>query len=222
MANNGVGSIDQVRKKLTYTHDLISTSYHEAGHAVYGLLHFIKVPSVYVFENKKNKRIEGFCHYESSIEIPDIKDSVLQTDRVKAEIRLKYAGLAAEKYYFKTICGSDKFPLFLRDGSSDDTLSAAALIRTYDLVPPGRKRYAFKKKLIKETLEDLQDNWDAVTVVAHALFQKKRLSYLDLRKLLTKKTNDPEFWKQNLDVLDVIFDKQKPLDEKGLKYILLG
>jgi hypothetical protein len=222
MANNGVGSIDQVRKKLTYTHDLISTSYHEAGHAIYGLLHFMKVPSVYVFENKKNKRIEGFCHYESAKDTQDIKDSVLRLEQVKAEICLKYAGLASEKYHFKTISGSDKFPMFLRDGSSDDTLSAAELIKSYDLAPPGRKRYALKKKLIRATLTDLRENWDAVTLIAHALFQKKRLSYLDIKKLLTTKTNDPEFWRQNFHVIDRIFDKQKPLDENGLKYILLG
>ena len=217
---NGTGSIEEVRKKLTYTHDLISTSYHEAGHAVYGLLHFVKVPSVFVFQNKKNKRIEGFCHYESPTEIKGVLDLSLRNELVKNEICLKYAGLTAEKYHFKTVSGSDKFPMFLRDGSSDDTLSAAALIRTYDLVPPGRKRYSFKKKLIKDTLEDLKDNWDAVTLVAHALFQKKRLSYWDLKKLLTKKTNDKEFWKEQFKAINYLFDNIEGLDEKDLKSLI--
>jgi len=222
MANNIVGSLDQVRKRLTYTTDLISTSYHEAGHTVYGLLHFMKVSSVWVYENKKCKRVEGFTHYELPVDLSELKDSALCAEVVKAEICLKYAGLAAEKYHFKSISGSDKYPLFLRDGSSDDTLAAAALLREYTLVPPGKKRYNFKKKLCKNTLEDLRDNWDAVTVIAHALFKKKRLSYMSLKKLLTKHTNDPEFWKQNFSILDSIFDKQQPLDEKNIKYILLG
>lgn len=222
MANNGVGSLDQVRKKLTYTTDLISTSYHEAGHTIYGLLHFMKVSSVWVFENKKYKRVEGFTHYELPVELSEMKDSALCAEIVKAEIRLKYAGLAAEKYHFKSISGSDKYPLFLRDGSSDDNLEAVTLIKEYNLALPGKKRYNFKKKLIKETLEDLQDNWDAVTIIAHALFKKKRLSYVSLKKLLTKHTNDPEFWKQNFSILDSIFNKQNPLDEKEIKYILFG
>lgn len=221
MPNNVVGDLDQVRKRLQYTTDLISTSYHEAGHTIYGLLHFMKIHSVWVFENKKCKRIEGFTHYELPAELSEINKTIC-TNIVKAEICLKYAGLAAEKYHFKSISGSDKYPLFLRDGSSDDTFAAAALIKEYDLVPPGKKRYNFKKKLIKETLKDLQDNWDAVTVVAHALFKKKRLSYMSLKKLLITQTNNPEFWKQNFSILDTIFNKQAPLDEKELKSILFG
>lgn len=222
MPNNIVGSLDKVRKRLQYTTDLISTSYHEAGHTIYALLHFMRVYSVWVSENKKCKRIEGICYYELPVELSEIEDSAILTEIVKSEIRFKYAGLTAEKYHFKSISGSDKYPLFLRDGSSDDTFAAAALIREYNLVPPGKKRYNFKKKLIKETLKDLRDNWDAVTVVAHALFKKKRLSYMSLKKLLTTKTNNPEFWKLNFSNLEAIFNKQAPLDEKELKSILFG
>lgn len=222
MANNGIEPLNQVRKKLTYTTDLISTSYHEAGHTIYGLLHFIKIHSIGVVENKKFKRFEGFCHYELGFELSEIQDPTLCVERVKAEICLKYAGLAADRYHFKSISGSDKYPLFLRYGSLDDSLEAASLIKEYNLAPPGKKRYNLKKKLIKETSEDLQDNWDAVTIVAHALFKKKRLSYISLKKLLTTHTNDLEFWKQNFSILESIFNKQKPLDEKKLKYILFG
>ena len=37
---------------------------------------------------------------------------------------------------------------------------------------------------IKETLKELQDNWEAVNIVAHALFKKKRLSYISLKKFI--------------------------------------
>ena len=65
MTNNGVGTIANVRKKFHSTHELITTSYHEAGHAVYGLLKCMKIEEVSVFENKKTKRIEGFTYYKS-------------------------------------------------------------------------------------------------------------------------------------------------------------
>lgn len=182
--------------------ELLYTTYHEAGHAIYALLHGIKVPSVYVFENKKNKRVEGFCLYEFDKKLPEIEDEVLLAERLHSEICVYYAGLIAEKYHFKNISGSDKFPMFLREGSSDDTLSAAALVKQYNIALPGRKRYSYKKKLIKETLIELQTHWDAVTLVSHALFQRKKLSYYDLRVLLTRKTKDKEFWKGQFKIID--------------------
>lgn len=219
MANNGVGTIDKVRKKVTYTHELISTSYHEAGHTVYALLHHMKVPLVYVYENRKYKRIDGFCHYEMFRDLSNITDEFLFSQRVHAEICIKYAGLTAEKYHFKNISGSDKFPMVLRDGSSEDTLSAAALIKQYNLAEPGRKRYAYKKLLIKETLSELRQHWDAVTLVSHALFNKKKLTYEDIKILLSRKTKDKEFWKNQFKLIDYIFDNIEALDEKELKSI---
>lgn len=220
MANNGSVSIDKVRKKVTYTHDLISTSYHEAGHAVYALLHCMKVPLVYVFENKKYKRVDGFTHYESFRELNNITDPALFEKQIYAEICIKYAGLTAEKYHFKNMSGSDKFPMVLRDGSSSDTLSAAALIKQYNLAPPGRKRYSFKKTLIKETLIELRQHWDAVTLISHSLFKKKRLNYEDIKMLLIRKTKDKEFWKNQFKAIDYIFDNVGSLDEKEIKFIL--
>lgn len=220
MASNA-GTIDHVRKKLTYTHDLISTSYHEAGHTIYALLHFTKVSSVVVFENKKNKRIEGFCYYQSPVDLSEVEDVDFRKHLVTYEIGLKYAGLTSEKYYFKTISGSDKFPMVLKDGSSDDTLSAAALINTYELVPSGKKRYLFKKKMIHSVLLELQNNWEAITLVAHALFKKKKLSYAALKKILCKETENKDFWKSKFKVLDRIFAKNRNINENELKTILV-
>ncbi len=204
MANNG--SIHEIRKKVTFTYELISTSYHEAGHALFALLNHRLVESVVVFENKKSKRIDGFTYYHS----PDLSDSYCQSDPdtlrelLNVEIGIKYAGLTAEKYHFKKLSGSDKFPLYWRDGSSDDTLSAANLIKKYSPVAPGRKRYAYKKKIIKQTLNMLDQHWEAVTLVAHALIQKKKLYYCDLKELLTKKSENKEFWKEQFkDISDL-------------------
>lgn len=219
MGTNGTGSINKIRKQVQFTHELTSTSYHEAGHAIYGLLHFMIVEQVCVFENSKNSRFEGFTQYDSP-DISNINDSELFQSLLKSEISIKYAGLAAEKYHFKNNTGSDKFPMFLRDGSSDDTLSAAELIRKYNAAPPGRKRYAYKKKLINETLHELQEHWDAVTVVAHALFKKRKLDFNDLKLLLTKKTKDKSFWKNKFKSIQYIFDNVDNLDEKSYKIIL--
>ena len=219
MTNSSVGSIHNIRKKFHETHELISTSYHEAGHTVYGLLHYMKIGPVAVFENKRTKRIEGFTHYNSP-ETNNIKDPVLFYDLLNTEICISYAGLIAEKIHFKLISGSDKFPMFLRDGSSDDTTSAAALIQKHDLVPPGKKRYEYKKCLIKTVTNELEEHWDAVTIISHNLFKKKKLYFADLKNLLTKKTQHKEFWKEQFKAINQIYSNSNGLDENSIKIIL--
>lgn len=221
MVNNSIGSIKNVRKKITHTHEVISTSYHEAGHTIYGLLHHMKVDMVYIFEDKKSKRICGFTHFNYPIS-NEVNDYALCRELIKSEICINYAGLAAEKYHYKNVSGSDRFPGYWKNGSSDDTMTAASLINKYKLVPPGKKRYYFKKRLIKKTHQELQNNWEAVVLVSHALFQKKKLYFSDLKNILTKKSNNKEFWKNKFNNIDYIFDNNDNIDELTLKNILLA
>lgn len=210
------GTIFDIRKKISSTHEMISTSYHESGHAVYSLIYGMRISSICMFENKKNNRIEGFCYYEVP-NIEKISDPNLILYLLNVEIGIKYAGLTAEKYFFKIISGSDKFPIFLRDGSSDDTLSAAAIIRQYNVAPPGKKRFDFKKKKINQVLADLTQYWDDVTLLAHALFSKKKLSFQDIKNLFLKKSPNKKFWKDKFKTISLIFEKNTDLDEKDLK-----
>lgn len=219
MANNNPGSIGHIRKKFHQTHELISTAYHEAGHTVYGLLHLMDVGSVMVFTDKKSKRIEGFAHYQPA-ELNAIQDLTLFNDRLHAEICLSYAGLVAEKRFFKMICGSDKFPMFLRDGSSHDTSEACELFQKWGLCKPGRERYNYKQKLIKQIDRELVENWDAITLVAHGLFKKKRLYFSDLQNLLTKKSKDKQFWREKFKAINQLYKNGATLDEKEVKSIL--
>lgn len=218
MANSS-GSIGDIRKKFHETHELISTAYHEAGHAIYGLIHHINIGPVLVFLDKKSKRIHGFTHYDPAV-LSEIQDPELFNDRLYSEIGLSYAGLVAEKRYFKIISGSDKFPMFLREGSSHDFSEAAALFEKYNLSEPGRKRYNHKQKIIKSIDRELQKHWDAVTIIAHSLFKKKKISSLEIKELLIKKTEDKEFWKKNFKVHEQLYNNSEPLDEKDIKSIL--
>jgi hypothetical protein len=216
----GAATIGEIRKKVTKTHELISTSYHEAGHVVYALLHLMYVQSVVVFEHKQLKRIHGLTTYRYPSELDLVEDSILFNALLKSEIGLCYAGLTAEKYHFKSISGSDQTPLFISDGSGEDNESAAKTIVKYNLVSPGRKRYLYKQKLIRGVLSELQHNWDAVTLIAHALFKHRRLSYNDLQELLTKKSRNKKFWKEQFKKINYLYDNSETLDEKDLKSIL--
>jgi hypothetical protein len=217
MANKG--SIADIRKKFHQTHELISTSYHEAGHTIYGLLHFMKIESVLVYEEKKSKRICGFTHYNSP-NLADIQDPDLLNERLHVEIGLSYAGLVAEKRHFKMISGSDKFPMFLKEGSGTDISSAALLFEKFSIVEPGKKRHKYKQTLMKNIDHELIEHWDAITLVAHALFKRKKLYFHDLRSLMTKKSEHKKFWKERFEIITSFYENCGALDEFHLKYIL--
>lgn len=219
MASNSTGSIGSIRKKFHETHELISTAYHEAGHTIYGLLHLMNVESVLVFTDKKSKRIEGFMHYNPT-DLNAIQDLTLFNDRLHAEICLSYAGLVAEKRFFKMISGSDKFPMFLREGSSHDTSEARALFQKWGLCKSGRERYNYKQRLVKQINLELVEHWDAITLVAHSLFKKKRLYFSELQDLLTKKSKDKQFWKEQFKAINHLYKNGEVLDEKEIKSIL--
>ena len=217
---NGTGSIAEIRKKVTKTHEFISTSYHEAGHTIYALLHLMRVTSVSVFENKKLKRVHGHTYYEYPSEFDEIQDLDLLNTLVRAEVGISYAGLIAEKTLFRSISGSRQTPMFISDGSAEDNKSAREVIKKYNLAPPGPKRTAYKRKLMREVQNDLHTHWDAVTVISHALFKHRRLSFEDLRELLTKRTQNKKFWKEQFKKISYFYDNNQTLDEKDLKSIL--
>jgi hypothetical protein len=110
--------------------------------------------------------------------------------------------------------------MFLREGSSHDFSEAAELFEKYNLSEPGRKRYNHKQKLLKLIDKELQEHWEAVTIVAHGLFKKKKLSYLEIKELLIKKTANKEFWKKKFKIIVQLYRNSETLDEKDIKFIM--
>jgi hypothetical protein len=190
------------RRELADTFELVMTAHHEAGHTIYGLLSFMKIPVVMAAFGTETG---GWTHYEMldmSIQDPKIAEYLLLS-----EICVSYAGLIAESMHFKKICGSDKLPMILKDGSSPDIRSASELISKHNLVPSGKPRQRYKKQLCKEIAETLEGQWEDVSLVAHSLFKKKRLTYDDLCELLTRKSIDRVFWKQQFKNIDTLMNK---------------
>jgi hypothetical protein len=216
----GTGSIGEIRKKVTKTHELISTSYHEAGHTIYALLHLMKVSSVSVFENKKLKRIHGITYYDYPNDFDSIKDSELLAALVRADIGMSYSGLIAEKTLFKSISGSNQTPMFISDGSTEDNKAAREIIKKYNIASPGQKRATYKQKLMREVRAELHEHWDAVTVISHALFRYRKLGFDDLRNILIKKSRNKKFWKDQFRRINNFYDNNKVLDETNLRAIL--
>ena len=216
----GTSSISEIRKKITKTHDLISTSFHEAGHTVFALLHLMRVNYVSVFENKKLKRIHGVTYYDYPSDLETIEDSDLLNVLARAEIGVNYAGLIAEKMLFKSISGSNQTPMFISYGSTEDNKAARELIKKYNIVTPGPKTSLYKKKLSREIQNELNIHWDAVTAVSHALFRHRKLDFEGLQLLLTKKTKNKKFWKEQFKKISYFYNNSEELDENDLKIIL--
>jgi|ERR1700722_3634790 len=209
-------SIKDVRNQ-SYDYELIAMSYHEAGHAICALSNFLQVIDVSVMTPKTNMGYTNWYIYDAN----DVKDEDLRKVLFIAEVQALYAGLLAEKMYYKDICGSDDFPMHLRAGSSEDTTTASSIIRKNNLAKSGRQTHLFKKQMKCDVEEFLQEHWEEVKIVAHALYKKTRLSHDELKYLLTRKTEYRDFWKDKFKKLKIIHNDKTPPLEETVKDIVL-
>lgn len=216
MPNNGAQP-SRYRQKFHRNYEMISAAYHEAGHTVYGLLHFMKVSLVEIEQDQFNK-IGGNTHYQNALDYDqEGLGSTFKKHLILSQLGFFYSGLEAEKYYFKHISGSKDYPYFLNIGASYDRSDAANIIIKYDLTSNKDK---FEQKIIKNTLKELLDNWDAIVLIAHSLYSKKQLTYQDLKKLLCNKSEHKEFWRGQFKKIDEIFNESRALDINQIKSIM--
>ena len=212
-------SISKMYERGFRIYEFISTSVHEAGHTVYALLNCTQISSVSVFANKKAKRVHGLTCYDYPGDFDLIEDKELLNNLLTAEIGISYAGLIAEKMLFESMSGSKQTPMFIIDGSTDDNKAARDFIAKYNLAPPGIKRATYKRKLMKQIRDDLDNHWDAVMLIAHALFKHRRLAFEDLQALLTKKSANKKFWKEQFKKINYYYNNKHNLDEREIKVI---
>ena len=148
------------------------------------------------------------------------QDPGFRNYQLKSDIYINYAGLMAEKIFYQDVTGSKIFPNVLKEGIEADIQAVAKIIKTNDLAPAGRKRYLYKKKMMRETRNLLEQHWDVVKIVAHELFEKKRLTHNDLKKIICAKASNRKFWKKQFVHITEFVEKSKALDSKDLKIIL--
>lgn len=208
--------ISDVRKQ-SYDYELIAMAYHESGHAICALSNFLYVFSVGVMTPKNNSGYTNWYIYDTT----DVQDEELRKVLFINEVQAVYAGLIAEKMYYKDICGSDDFPMHLRAGSSEDTLMASSMIRKANLAKAGRQTHLFKKQMKKDVEQFLREHWDAVKIIAHALYKKTRLSHDELKYLLTRKTEHRDYWKDKFKKLKIVHNDKTSPAEETVKDILL-
>lgn len=210
-------------KKQSFDYELIAMSYHEAGHVVCGLYNYLWVCDANVMTPKKR---EGGTMYYTYGCFEEFNDNIVEDEELRKilfifELQALYAGLIAEKMYYKDICGSSKFPNHLKNGSSYDTTRASNIIRKNKLVSPGKQTFLFKKQVRYDVEQMLNEHWDAVKVIAHFLYQKKRLTFDELKYNLTRRTEHREFWKDKFKKIKLIHNDKNPPAEDFVKELML-
>jgi hypothetical protein len=204
---------DAIKKIFDY--DLIAMSYHEACHTVIALFNYLQVYHVNVMTPKRSDGNTNFFIYDEIVKDEDLKKifSIF-------EIQTMYAGLVGERMYYRDICGSSKFPMHLKKDSAYDIGIASAIIRKNNLASPGKKTHLFKKEVQFDVEKILDDHWDAVKEIAHSVYRKKRLSFDELKYILTRKTDQKEFWKDKFRKMNIIYSNNKPTEEVVKELVL--
>jgi hypothetical protein len=207
-------------EKQSFDYEMIALCWHEAGHTIAGLLNYAKITNVCFSNITKPGGPDGdtyYAMYNGGI----VEDQDLARVLLIFELQIVYAGLIAEKTYYKNICGSDRFPAHLKSGSRGDIEEGSNIIRRNKIIKSGRQTFLFKKQIQKDVELLLKEYWDAVSIIARALYQKKRLSYSELKSLLTRKTKDKEFWKSHFKKIDIIHNDKRPIAEYIVKEMLM-
>lgn len=211
-------------KRQAFDHELLLTCYHEAGHTLCALFSLLKVDSVRVASLKKIKdktyyRIDGDTSYYTISELDKIQDLELLNICLILELRTIYAGLVAEKMYYQDISGSNSFPMILKMCSSVDIQQSSIIINKYKLGIPGKERLSFKKKIIKDIEKIMNIHWDAIKIIAHALYKRKKISYESIRYLLCKNSKYKFIWKRKFKLMNIIHNS-KIIKESEAKEII--
>lgn len=203
-----------IAKQQANDYGLIATSYHEAAHTIVGLANLIMINDVIVIDSQ-----EGTTNYYL-YRPEETEDEHIREILLKSELKTVYAGLVGEKMYYKDICGSSAFPTHLKIGSSIDTQIASKLIRKYQLANAGKATFKLKEEIREEVKKILIRHWEAVKIVAHALYKKKKLSFIELKYLLTRTLQDKDFWKDKFKTMKIIYAEENDITTKIVRNLI--
>lgn len=190
-------SANQIRKE-SKDHSLIITSWHESGHIIIGLFNYFKVQSANIFPPWND---EGATCY-LSINFNNVSKKLKQ-ELLKFQLESIYAGQISEEKFHKEIAGS--ISSFSRGSSSMDNILATRLIQNHNLAKAGKARILLKKRVKKNLDKVLSKFWDSVRIIAHALYERRSLTFSDIKILLTTQTKHKKFWKNRFRVIEKVY-----------------
>jgi hypothetical protein len=212
-------SIKGARLQDALLMESICMEYHESSHAILALYNCFQVFYMSVRNpDEKDGRTDFYIPLE-------IKDQELKRSLLMAELQTMYAGLMGERILYRDLCGNGKFPKHLQVGLSFDIKLASNLIRRHELAPAGKETAEFKKNIQRKVEKILMEHWDSVKLIAHALHKNRKIvSFEELRQLLTRKSNEKEFWREKFSKTKLIYGHGGDTlpNEEYIKTLLLG
>jgi hypothetical protein len=212
-----------ITSKQVRDYNAIATSYHEASHTIIALLNYFYVYNVNIVpkpDSYGEMNWWSWLDHMSDITTSNIDDQDLCYSIHYSHIGTLYAGLIGERLYYYNACGSDKFPMHLKQGSIYDYQDASFVIRKNKIAKPGRETLLLKKQIQKDIREILENNWEAVKVVAHQLYKKKRLGFDEIKHILTRKTENKMFWKEQFRKIKMIYSEKSNLTVSEFKKLI--
>lgn len=205
------------KKRRDY--DLIGSCWHEASHAIIATYNYFYVYNIVV---SITSNVDYYMPSDGIFDDVELKKLV-----AILQVQLLYAGSVGELLYYKEACGSLTYPKHLMKDWGYDIEHSSAIIRSNDLAIPGKRTFLFKKQVKYEVSKILLDHWDDVRLLSHLLYKKKKLSYQDLKHILTRKSYNKEFWRSRFRGITEIYGKEigegmhTVLSDERIKDILL-
>jgi hypothetical protein len=201
-------------KILSRNDSMIFTCYHEAGHIIVGSLMFFNITYVII-----KTSMEGDTNYET-IDNNIIDNCELLYYHNIANINMYYAGIISERILYKDITGSNILPRSLERYANYDMKNVSSFLMNKKLVKPGTSTYIFKKKIVNLLNKLMLKYWSDVKLIAHALYNNRKLYHYDIRNILTKKSVNKKFWKQQFKYINSYLYKKKKLNLNDIKFLI--
>jgi hypothetical protein len=195
-------SIHYIKSKIFSEYDKISTSYHEVGHIICAIYHYLKPHELKIFKEADNYHYEGIAVYES---YSDFLSKARKQDVKKlcySEISISYAGTVAERLLFSRISGKNKLLKVLHGFSTEDFKEVNYIINKYNLAKPGRLRKRLKSKITTYTENVLTTFWQDVELLSYKLISKGSLKEKEIRSLLVNESTNKKVWTHRYKVID--------------------
>lgn len=170
-------------------YNLIVTCYHEAGHIVAALRNFILPLECQVM---KGNQIDANTTLKYFI-IPKNSDAKLYRQLLMSRLHTYAAGIVAEEIFFNLIVGKS-LPRNLRHGWHKDRIEFLSALKKTEKNPATRTR--MREKIFKQTRQVLEKDWHIVIALAHALYDKKFLSFEDICRVVIRSDRpSAKYWR---------------------------
>ena len=181
------------------------TCYHEAGHVISSILNLIQVNRVsVVFGSNSSGETNIKYIFAPSLKLGNTFNCMVITSR----LCMLAAGHVAEKIFYKNTYGED-IPSCHTYGARYDEITASALIRKWDLAPPGIERKKIKELIKNKVTASLSEHWIDLSAIANMLYLKKEISHNDIRNCLLGIPNKKQFWLSRLNGIEELLLKSE-------------